>query len=193
MADEQADAMAEEADPRPLSVRKATEAFGDAILSADVYAGEWTLVVAPDRLLDVLAFLKEDDALRYDHLSDLTAVDCLEMDDVRRAYGGARFLVVYQLYAHQLGHDAGSRRLRVKCPVREDDPVLPSVVHLWFAANWPEREVWDMFGIRFSGHPDLRRILMPDDSDAHPLRKDYPLRGQGEREHFDFQQRRPER
>ncbi|MXY26674.1 NADH-quinone oxidoreductase subunit C, partial [Candidatus Poribacteria bacterium] len=85
------------------------------------------------------------------------------------------------LYSYQ-----GQCRFRVKVPVHENDLSIPSVAGLWRAANWLERETYDMFGIHFEGHPDLRRILMPDDFEGYPLRKDYPLRGRGERERFNF-------
>jgi NADH-quinone oxidoreductase subunit C len=99
---------------------------------------------------------------RFEHLSDLTAVDYLG----RRP----RFEVIYQLYSISLNH-----RLRVKVPVGEEDPSVPTASGVWKSALWAERETWDMFGIRFSGHPDLRRILMYPEFEGHPLRKDYPL------------------
>jgi NADH-quinone oxidoreductase subunit C len=107
-------------------------------------------------------------------LAELTAVDYLE-------YPGAtdRFGVVYGLLSTLTGE-----RLIVKTFVNPPDPKLPSVVPLWRAADWMEREVFDMFGIVFTGHPDLRRILMPEEFTAFPLRKDYPLRGRGERHNF---------
>jgi NADH-quinone oxidoreductase subunit C len=105
---------------------------------------------------------------------DLTAVDWLEYDGATD-----RFSVIYLL----LNLDSGER-LAVRVPVNLPDAVLPSVYGLWRGADWMEREVWDMFGISFSGHPDLRRILMPEEFDAFPLRKDYPLKGRGERHNF---------
>jgi NADH-quinone oxidoreductase subunit C len=107
-------------------------------------------------------------------LVDVTAVDYLE-------YRGARdrFAVIYLLASTET-----NERLTVKVFVNDPDPLLPSAVPLWEGAGWLEREVFDMFGIRFQGHPDLRRILMPDEFTAYPLRKDYPLRGRGERHNF---------
>jgi NADH-quinone oxidoreductase subunit C len=110
----------------------------------------------------------------FDMLIDVTAVDYLE-------YPGAahRFGVVYMLL-----NTAANVRLNVKTFVDLPQPELPSVIDLWRGADWMEREVYDMFGIVFSGHPDLRRILMPDEFTAFPLRKDYPLKGYGERHNF---------
>jgi NADH-quinone oxidoreductase subunit C len=129
-------------------------------------------VVAADRLEDLLRRLKRDHG--FDMLVDITAVDYLE-------YEGAvdRFGVVYCLL-----NTTNGERLIVKTFVNEPDPQLPSVYGLWRGADWMEREVYDMFGIRFTGHPDLRRILMPDEFSEYPLRKDYPLQGRGERHNF---------
>jgi len=172
---------------RPASVERLAETFGDNVLSVAEFRGEWTVIVAPAVVHDALTLLRDDAGLQYSHLADLTAVDYLEMEDVRVAYDGARFMVVYHLYSHLNSSDASLRRLRVKTPLPEEDPAVPSVDGLWPSAGWAEREVFDMFGIRFNGHPDLRRILMPDDFEGHPLRKDYPLRGRGERASFDFE------
>ena len=135
---------------------------------------QWWVGVPAERLVEVLRFLRDDPRTRMEMLADLTCVDYLN-------YPGAtdRFGVIYALLS--LTH---SHRLWVKCFVNDPDPVLPSVTELWAGANWPEREVYDLFGIRFDGHPDLRRILCPEFFEDHPLRKDYPLRGKGERENF---------
>jgi NADH-quinone oxidoreductase subunit C len=124
--------------------------------------GEAVVVVERDQLLDALRTLRDHPDTRFEQLSDLTAVDYLGRTP--------RFEVVYQLYSPSLNH-----RLRVKVPVPADAPVVPSATGLWKAANWAEREAWDMFGIRFAGHPDLRRILMYPEFQGHPLRKDYPV------------------
>jgi NADH-quinone oxidoreductase subunit C len=124
--------------------------------------GQAVAVVDREAAPRVLATLKANPETRFEVLSDLTVVDYLGRTP--------RFEVVYQLYSLTLNH-----RLRVKVPVPEDDPVAASVVGLWKSANWAEREAWDMFGIRFRGHPDLRRILMYPEFTAHPLRKDYPV------------------
>lgn len=138
-------------------------------------SGQPYIRVPPERLLDVMRFLRDDPRCRFDFLSDVTCVDYL-------TYPGAedRFGVTYNLVSYP--HDM---RFFVKCFVNDPDPEVPSVTSIWRGAEWTEREVYDMFGVRFSGHPDLRRILLPPNFVDHPLRKDYPLRGKGEREAFD--------
>jgi NADH-quinone oxidoreductase subunit C len=143
------------------------ERFGAAILETGAARGEATARVDRAAVRDVLAFCRDAPELRFDLLMDLTAVDYLKYP------GGEdrpRFEVVYHLYSVPHNH-----RLRLKVPVEEDDPVVPSVVSLWPIANWLEREAWDMFGIRFEGHPDLRRLLLYEEFVGHPLRKDYPV------------------
>jgi len=139
--------------------------FGQAILHHEVSAGDQHVVhVDPARTLEILGWLRDDPGHRYDLLADVTAVD----------FGGGRPLqVVYQLWS--IPHRRG---LRVKCLLAPDALEVDSVVGLWNSANWLEREVYDLFGVTFRGHPDLRRILMPHDyAEGHPLRKDFPLRG----------------
>lgn len=129
-------------------------------------------IVAPERLFAVLQDLR--DAHGFEMLVDITAVDYLETPDAADRYG-----VVYPLLNTVTGE-----RLIVKTFVNDPDPELPTVTTLWRCADWMEREVYDMFGIRFRGHPDPRRILMPDEFVDFPLRKDYPLKGRGERHNF---------
>ncbi len=135
--------------------------------------------VTPDRLIEVMRFLYEDDRCRFEQLCDLTCVDYLNFPKARDRFG-----VTYSLLSITKGH-----RLWVKCFVNDPDPEVPSITDIWWGADWLEREVWDMFGVRFSGHPDLRRILTWEGFEAHPLRKDYPLRGRGEREAYQVVQR----
>lgn len=127
---------------------------------------------APRVLFDLLRCLKDECGFNY--LVDVAGIDYLN-------YPGAadRFAVVYAL-----ANTATAERVFIKAFANDPDPELPSAVPLWKGADWMEREVYDMFGIRFAGHPDLRRILMPTEFTAHPLRKDYPLRGLGERHNF---------
>ena len=127
------------------------------------------------RLLEVMRFLRDDPRCAFEQLCDLTCVDYLDFPKARD-----RFAVIYSLLSLTLEH-----RLWVKCFVNDPDPEVPSVVGVWKGADWLEREVWDMFGVRFTGHPDLRRILTWEGFEAHPLRKDYPLEGQGERTNFE--------
>ena len=130
--------------------------------------------VGPDMLLEVMRFLRHDDRCRFNQLCDLTCVDYLEFPAATERYG-----VTYSLLSTELNH-----RLWVKCFVNDPDPEVPSVTSIWKGADWPEREVWDLFGVRFSDHPDLRRIMTWEGYEGHPLRKDYPLHGRGEREDY---------
>jgi NADH-quinone oxidoreductase subunit C len=141
--------------------------FGGSVLETHDHRGDHTAVVERMAVRDVLRFCRDTDALRFDMLMDLTAVDYSKFPGRE---DGPRFEVVYHLYS--LGHN---HRVRVKVRVDEDDAVVPSAVPLWPIADWFEREVWDMFGIRFEGHPDLRRLLMYEAFQGHPLRKDYPI------------------
>jgi len=131
-------------------------------LRGEAAHGQAVIVLERRALPAALETLRDHPETRFEMLSDLTAADYLGRTP--------RFEVVYQLYSVSLNH-----RLRVKVPVPEDDPVVPTAAAVWKSANWAEREVWDMFGIRFAGHPDLRRILMYPEFEGHPLRKDYPL------------------
>ena len=141
--------------------------FGGAVVEAHDAHGDHTVVVDRAALREVLAFCRDGGVLAFDMLMDLTAVDYSKFPGRE---DGPRFEVVYHLYS--IGHN---HRLRVKVRVDEDDPVVPSAVDLWPIANWFEREVWDMFGVRFDGHPDLRRLLLYESFVGHPLRKDYPI------------------
>ena len=139
--------------------------FGSTVLHHEVQAGDQHVVfVDASSNREVLEWLKDDPEHCYDLLVDVTAVD----------YGGGKPIqVVYQLWS--VPH---KRALRIKCELPLDGLSLDSVVQLWNAANWLEREVYDLFGVEFQGHPDLRRILMPQNyAEGHPLRKDFPLRG----------------
>ena len=139
--------------------------FGEAVLHHEVSAGDQHVVhLEPTRNLEILGWLRDDPEQRYDLLADVTAVD----------FGGGQPLqVVYQIWS--IPHRRG---LRLKCLLALDALEIDSVVGLWQSANWLEREVYDLFGVTFKGHPDLRRILMPHDyAEGHPLRKDFPLRG----------------
>jgi NADH-quinone oxidoreductase subunit C len=118
--------------------------------------------VAKDSIVEVLQFLKTEPGFEYTFLSDITATD----EEV-----SPRFDIVYNLFSPQHGW-----RIRIKARVEEGEEI-PTAVSVWAGANWAEREVFDMFGVRFKGHPDLRRILMDERWQGHPLRKDYPLRG----------------
>ncbi len=170
-----------EEQPKPLALQKLEEHHADALLSQDETRATTVVVVRKEQAYTVLEYLKTDPELAYTFLVDVTAVDNSQLESELMRFDYARYMVVYQLYSYQ-----GQCRVRVKVPVHENDLSIPSVTPLWRGANWLERETYDMFGIHFEGHPDLRRILMPDDFEGHPLQKDYPLRGRGERERFNF-------
>jgi NADH-quinone oxidoreductase subunit C len=138
------------------------EKFGEAVEEVVAFRGETTVLVRKDALVDVLRFLKETPGLGYNFLADLSAYDDWPEEP--------RFKVAYLV--RNLSIPA---TLRVKCAVHGDDAAIPTVTGVFINANWPERELYDMFGLHVAGHPDLRRILMPADWEGHPLRKDYPL------------------
>ena len=147
-----------------LVLQRLRTRFGDAILESAEFRGELTVVVLHERIVDVCRFLKEDAELRFDLLSDLCGIDM--------ATPVQRFGVIYNLFSIGRKH-----RIRVKTFCEEEDPIVPSVTAVWRTADWHERETYDMFGIRFAGHPDLRRVYMPEGFEHHPLRKDFPLMG----------------
>ena len=138
------------------------ERFPEEILGVHSRLGEDTAVLKPEALTRAARFLKQDSGLRFDFLMDLTAVDHWKRKP--------RFELVYHLYSR-----SNNARLRLKSPLGGASPEAPSLTSVWPAADWYEREVFDMFGIRFRGHPDLRRILMYPEFQGHPLRKDYPI------------------
>jgi NADH-quinone oxidoreductase subunit C len=146
-----------------FSIRLLSESFPDAVLETLLPQGDATAVIRPDGLAKVADFIKNDPRLQFDVLVDITAVDYPERQP--------RFDVVYHFLSLPF-----NRRLRLKARVEDGVAVLGSLTPLWGAANWLEREVWDMFGIRFVGHPDLKRILLYEEFEGHPLRKDYPIR-----------------
>lgn len=153
-------------------VDRVRERFGADRVQWNQFRDNVRIIVPRDLAYDVLQFLKGQ--CGFDMLVDITAVDYLYYPNARD-----RFAVIWSL----LNTDSGER-VFVKTYLNEPDLTVRSVFDLWKAADWLEREVYDMFGIRFAGHPNLRRILLPDEFTAFPLRKDYPLRGRGERHNF---------
>jgi NADH-quinone oxidoreductase subunit C len=145
-------------------VRKLKEWNASAVAEVIEFRGETTVVVPRQHLLSAAEFLAGEPSLRFSFLSDLSGVDRFPLEP--------RFEVNYHLLSIEK-----RLRLRLKVKVSNNDPLVHSVTSVWPTANWHEREVFDLFGIRFDGHPDLRRILMPDDWEGHPLRKDYPTEG----------------
>jgi len=150
-------------------LQRVQERFSPEVIDTHAFRGDETIIIRPGALRAVAQFLKETPELDFNFLMDLTAVDYLN-------FGGGkikkepRFEVVYHFYS--LKHN---QRLRLKVPVEEKNPEIDTLTDLWPSANWYEREVWDMFGIRFRGHPNLKRILMYEEFQGHALRKDYPF------------------
>jgi len=147
------------------------ERFGADGFTTSEFRDNRRVTVPADKVFAVLEALK---GAGFDFLAELSAADYLHYPDARDRFG----------VWYVLNNLATGLRLIVKTWVNDPDPVLPSVYPLWNGADWMEREVYDMYGIVFEGHPDLRRILMPEEFTAHPLRKDYPMRGRGERHNF---------
>ena len=186
--------------PTPVSAPSLSELLEaklpGAVLAAHCWRGDETVTLRPEKLMEAARLLKDDPDFRMNFLMDLTAVDYLQFGKELKGQGAhanagipirqpvnipaeepwpdpataARFEVVYHFFSLPL-----KRRIRLKVPVEESRPEVESVTSLWATANWFEREVWDMYGIRFRGHPDLKRILMYPEFVGHPLRKDYPV------------------
>jgi NADH-quinone oxidoreductase subunit C len=152
---------------QPETLNKLQAAISGLLTSE--FRGQTRAVVSKTALFDALRFLRDD--CGFDLLVDITCVDYLTYRDATDRFG-----LVYLLAS-----TTTNERLTLRAFLNEPDLTVPSAVPLWEGANWMEREVWDMFGIGFEGHPDLRRILLPEDFEAFPLRKDYPLQGRGER------------
>ncbi|MGO9611986.1 MAG: NADH-quinone oxidoreductase subunit C [Dissulfurispiraceae bacterium] len=141
------------------------EKFPEQVNEIREFAGQVSVITKKDKILDIVKYLKSDPDLHMDYLRDLCGVDYLGKKPLR-------FEVVYHFFSIKFRH-----LLRIRAEVPEEDPTIDSLVPLYAGANWHERECFDMFGITFNAHPDLRRILLPEDWEGHPLRKDYPLRG----------------
>jgi NADH-quinone oxidoreductase subunit C len=155
----------------PLADELLTAGLGSGGFTATDFRDNHRLIVPWDKLYSALGALKNGG---FDLLSDITAVDYLHYPNAKD-----RFSMVYLL-----SNTASGERVVVKTFLNEPDLTVPSAFSIWRGADWMEREVYDMYGIEFAGHPDLRRILMPEGFVGYPLRKDYPLRGYGERHNF---------
>jgi NADH-quinone oxidoreductase subunit C len=138
--------------------------FPESVVSVNEFRGDLTVTLRRDDLVKVAGFVKSDADLAFDLIMDVFGVDMYRPEE--------RFQVIYNLYS--LSH---KHYLRLMVCVNEDNPVVPTVTDVWPGANWHERETWDMCGIKFAGHPDLRRLYMPEEFEYHPLRKDFPLMG----------------
>ena len=153
----------------PLQIAKMIEEkFAGQVLGTTTHAGQVGVSLKKDRIRDICLFLRDEPAVAMDHLADLTAVDFSRYP----GDSGPRFEVVYNMISTVHRH-----RIRLKIRVPEEDPRVDSVTSIWHTADWHERETYDLMGITFDGHPNLRRILMPEDWEGHPLRKEYPLKG----------------
>jgi NADH-quinone oxidoreductase subunit C len=148
--------------------------IGSAVISTEIHLDQLTVLVSGDNLVEVANNLKNNSETKFEQLLDVTAIDWAEAKD-----GNERFQVIYFLYSLTHNH-----RIRIKVNVSEDDCTSPSLTSVWESANWYEREAYDMYGIKFSSHPDMRRFYMPEDfadpdsgEQLYPLRKDFPLGG----------------
>jgi NADH-quinone oxidoreductase subunit C len=146
-----------------VALRRLLQAHAGAVQETHAQHGDATALVSREAIAAVMRFLHDDPETRFDVLVDVTAVDYLEEGRAER------FEVVYHLFSLEMRH-----RVRIKVRVPEADATVDTIVAVWPAANWLEREVWDMYGIRFRGHPDPRRLLLYEEFQGHPLRKDYP-------------------
>lgn len=145
--------------------QKLKDTYTEEVLDVTAYRDQVSVTVKKERIRDIFRYLHDEPTLSFDLLKDLCGVDHLGKKDTR-------FEVVYHLYSIEHEH-----MIRVKVPVSEDDCSVDSVTPIWIGVDWHERECFDMYGIEFKGHPDPRRILMPEDWEGHPLRKDYPAKG----------------
>ena len=154
----------------PKIITKLQSQFSDVILDKTMYAEKNIIHIKGSSILDILQLFKDNG---FNFLADITAIDNLTLG------GFERFAVVYHLLSHETGE-----RVTIKAYVSEEKPELSTVESLWKTANWQEREIYDLFGISFTGHPNLIRIMNPDTYQGHPLRKDYPRLGRKERDDF---------
>ena len=144
-------------------IEKVKSKFGNLVIDSHNFRGDQTVTVKNESTLEFFQFLRDDPNLAFDFMVDLTAADYLKKK-------AQRFEVVYHLYSFKY-----NSRLRIKIPVDEKGCSVVSITSLWRTVNWYEREVWDLYGIKFKGHPNLSRILMYEGFKGHPLRKDYPI------------------
>ncbi|MGC4096635.1 MAG: NADH-quinone oxidoreductase subunit C [Nitrospira sp.] len=155
-------------------LQRVQQTFSVGVTDVSEWRGDAAVTVSRDKLREVALFLRNDPGMDFDYIVHVSSVDWPDDEE--------RFEVVWEFYSIRKRH-----RIRLKTRVPESDCVVDSLTDLWKGADFMEREVFDMMGIRFRNHPDLRRILMPDDyTEGYPLRKDFPLRGKGWRDTFDF-------
>ncbi len=143
---------------------KIKEKFGESVLEITEFRGDVSLSVTPNKIVEIAEFLKNDEDLQFVMCKDVTAIDWATRKN--------RFTIVYHVYSFK-----NNFNLRIKATISEDPPVIDSVTSVWRSANWYERETYDMYGINFRNHPDLRRMYMPEGFEYHPLRKEFPVLG----------------
>jgi NADH-quinone oxidoreductase subunit C len=165
-----------------IEVTRLRKTFPSAVLQVEVFRGDTRITMRRDQIVEILAFLRDDPGMAFNFFSECMCVDYLDPNEETCILNKPhRFEVVYNLYSFryedqkQVGRNS---RIFIKVGVPEEDATVPTVTGVYEGANWCEREIYDMFGITFTGHPDLRRILMSDDWVGHPQRKDYPLGGE---------------
>jgi len=151
-------------DTKEKIINSVKEKFGEAVVEISDFRNDLSITIAKDRLIDVAKFLKENPELQFVMCKDVTAIDWATRKN--------RFTTVYHIYSFKLNFT-----LRLKVNIEENPPAVESVVSIWPSAEWYERETFDMYGIEFLNHPDLRRMYMPESFEYHPLRKDFPLLG----------------
>ncbi len=152
-------------DLKELVSGKFKERFASDVVEVTDFRGDVSVEVKPEKLLEICKFVKEDSDLDFQQCVDVTAIDWAKRKN--------RFTTVYHLLSYNKNH-----RLRIKATIEDaKNPEIDSVVSVWPGANWYERETWDMYGIKFKNHPDLRRMYMPEAFEYHPLRKDFPVMG----------------
>ena len=145
-------------------VEKIKASHGDQIVKGEVTLGDAVIHLKPEALHVLSEFLKQDPELKFEYLSNISGVDYLDQDRE------PRFEAVYELHSFEKNHS-----IRLRVGISEEEPSVPTVADLWPSATFPERELFDMFGIQIEGHPNLKRLLMPEEWEGHPLRRDYPL------------------
>ncbi len=159
-----------------IEVTKIRNLWPDAVIDVNTFRGDTRILVQRQYIVDICRLMRDDPDLQYNFFAECFGVDYLDTKP------GYRFEVVYNLYSmpyeYRGDHFGTNRRIFLKIGIPEDDAVAPSVVSIYPGASFPEREIFDMFGVRFEGHPDMRRILMSDDWIGYPQRKDYPLGGE---------------
>lgn len=152
---------------------KLKEKFPQAILSSYTFRGDTTISIKKDNLLEVMQFLYNEPSLEYKHLSSISGIDYHNLSNQER------FGIIYHLNSYKYND-----RIAIKVLLSEEELSIDSVYAIWKTADWQEREIYDLLGITFRHHPNLKRIFLPEDFKGHPLRKDYPLKGKGERQKF---------